>query len=212
MSKGKQREGEAQYEEVIAEIRRRGPERMGFMTSWAWIDDPKRLAFMLSRYKFVAKMIGGTAHVLEIGCGDGFGSRIVARSVGKLTAIDFDPEFIESCIATASDRYPIEFRRHDLLKGPVQGNYGAFYSLDVLEHIERKNEDLFLSNATASLEQGGVEIIGTPSLRVAGFCVEVFPAWPRELQDTSRPEGHTADILRQCVYVLNERRGRAYRL
>lgn len=40
MSKGKQREGEAQYEEVIAEIRRRGPERMGFMTSWAWIDDP----------------------------------------------------------------------------------------------------------------------------------------------------------------------------
>ena len=170
MSKGKQREGEAQYEEVIAEIRRRGPERMGFMTSWAWIDDPKRLAFMLSRYKFVAKMIGGTAHVLEIGCGDGFGSRIVARSVGKLTAIDFDPEFIESCIATASDRCPIDFRRHDLLKGPVQGNYGAFYSLDVLEHIDPKNEDLFLSNATSSLEEGGVGIIGTPSLESQAFA------------------------------------------
>ena len=45
----KRRAGESQYQEFIDEIRRRGPERMGLMTSWAWLDDPKRLAFMLSR-------------------------------------------------------------------------------------------------------------------------------------------------------------------
>jgi hypothetical protein len=34
------REGEFQYGEFIAEVRQRGLERMGFMTSWAWLDDP----------------------------------------------------------------------------------------------------------------------------------------------------------------------------
>jgi len=109
------------------------------MTSWAWIDDPKRLAFMLSRYKFVAQndraarpMCLRLAVVMDFGLSDCGSVR------GKLTAIDFDPEFIESCVATASDRCPIDFRRHDLLKGPVQGNYGAFYSLDVLTYRPKK--------------------------------------------------------------------------
>jgi 2-polyprenyl-3-methyl-5-hydroxy-6-metoxy-1,4-benzoquinol methylase len=158
------REGEQQYGEVIAEMRRRGPERMGFMTSWAWFDDPKRLAFMLARYKFVAKMIVGTDKVLEIGCADGFGARVVAQSVGSLTAIDFDPEFIESARAVASDKYPIEFKRHDMLKGPVEGAFGACYSLDVLEHIEQNDEPAFIRNIMRSLRPAGVCIIGTPSL------------------------------------------------
>ncbi len=103
MTESERREGEIQYREVIEEVRRRGPERMGFMTSWAWVDDPKRLAFMLSRYKFVAKMLAGADKALEIGCGDGFGTRVVAQAVGSVVAIDFDPDFIESAKATASD-------------------------------------------------------------------------------------------------------------
>ena len=40
-------------------------------------------------------MLSGRNHVLEVGCGDAFGTRIVQAEVGKLTAIDFDPVFIE---------------------------------------------------------------------------------------------------------------------
>ena len=47
--------------------------------------------FMLSRYKFVAKMLAGLEHVLEIGCGDAFGTRIVTQAVKRVTGIDFDP-------------------------------------------------------------------------------------------------------------------------
>jgi len=78
---------------MIEAVRQRGLERLGLMTSWAWTDDPKRLAFTLSRYKFVAKMLDGRSHVLEVGCGDGFGSRVVRQAVGGLTAIDTDPQF-----------------------------------------------------------------------------------------------------------------------
>jgi 2-polyprenyl-3-methyl-5-hydroxy-6-metoxy-1,4-benzoquinol methylase len=137
---------------------------MGFMTSWAWLDDPKRLAFTLSRYKFVAKMIVGTEKALEIGCGDGFGARVVAQAVKSLTAVDFDPEFIESARSVASEKYPVEFRRHDMLTGPVDGNFSACYCLDVLEHIAPAEESVFLTNVARSLTPAGVCIIGTPSL------------------------------------------------
>ncbi len=165
-----ERVGEPQYEEVIAEMRRRGPEKLGLMSGWGWYDDPKRLAFTLSRYKFVSKMLGGLERVLEVGCGDGFGSRIVAQAVGHLTAVDFDPELLESAASIASDRYPIEFRRHDMLKGPVEGRFLGLYSMDVVEHIDRHNEDVFLSNLVASLEPVGVCIIGTPSLESQAYA------------------------------------------
>jgi cyclopropane fatty-acyl-phospholipid synthase-like methyltransferase len=164
MTEREKREGEAQYGELVEAMRRRGPERMGFMTSWAWVDDPKRLAFMLSRYKFVAKMLAGADKVLEIGCGDGFGTRVVAQAVGSVVAIDFDPDFIESAKATASDKYPIEFRSHNMLKGPVPKDFDGCYCLDVLEHIAPADEDAFLANVVASLSPSGSLIVGTPSL------------------------------------------------
>jgi 2-polyprenyl-3-methyl-5-hydroxy-6-metoxy-1,4-benzoquinol methylase len=164
MSQVKSRTGEAQYEEVVSEIRKRGPEKMGLMSSWTWIDDPKRLVFMLSRYKFVAKMVEGSAKVLEVGCGDGFGARVVAQSVGSVTAIDFDPEFIESARANTNERFSINFKLHDMLSGPVNEGFDAAYSLDVLEHILPEKEDEFLSNVAGSLANSGVLIVGTPSL------------------------------------------------
>ena len=51
---------------------RHGLESLGLMTSQAWYDDPKRLTFTLSRYKFAAKMLSGSQNVLEVGCADAF--------------------------------------------------------------------------------------------------------------------------------------------
>ena len=125
MSDNSERDGEAQYGEFVSEIRRRGHQRMGLMSSWAYLDDPKRLAFMMARYKFVAKMLDGASHVLEVGCGDGFGTRIVAQAVEKVTAIDFDPEFVEDARDVAGDRYSIEFRQHNMLNAPVADSFPA---------------------------------------------------------------------------------------
>jgi SAM-dependent methyltransferase len=165
-----EREGEKQYAEFVAEIRKHGHQRMGLMTSWAYLDDPKRLAFMMARYKFVAKMLEGADHVLEVGCGDGFGTRIVAQAVRKVTAVDFDPEFIDDARSVAGDRYPISFYRHDMVAAPFPDRFSGAYSLDVLEHVDRANEDGFISNIVASLTQDGVCIIGAPSLESQAYA------------------------------------------
>lgn len=83
-----------------------------------YFSDPKHLAFSLSRYKFVSKIFKNYQTVLEIGCGDAFGSMIIS-SAKKYVGIDFD-DFI---IRDNTKRYKMfkneaSFYGHDILKSP----------------------------------------------------------------------------------------------
>lgn len=155
---------EHQYQHMVEQATDRGLETFGLMTSFAWNDDPKRLTFTLSRYKFVAKLLSGRKHVLEIGCADAFGTRIVRQEIEKLTATDFDPVFIEDVKDRMNPRWGFEVFVHDMLAGPVPGSYDAAYALDVLEHIQPKDEHTFLTNLVRSLRPHGVAVLGMPSL------------------------------------------------
>jgi cyclopropane fatty-acyl-phospholipid synthase-like methyltransferase len=155
--------GEKQYRKAIKAIEERGLERLGLMMSWAFLDDPKRLVFTLARYKFVAKMLAGCKNVLEAGCGDGWASRIVLQEVGKLTAVDLDPVFVQDIHSRMADPWQFECRQHDIVKRPVPGKFDGIYSLDVLEHIPARHEARFISNLTTSLTRHGTLIIGSPS-------------------------------------------------
>ncbi len=161
---------ESQYGLCLDYYRERGLEELGLMTSQAWYDDPKRLTFTLSRYKFVAKMFAGRRHVLEVGCADAFATRIVVQEVEKVTATDFDPIFIEDAKKRMNDRWRFECVVHDMLAGPMPGSYDGIYALDVLEHIEAEKEDLFIRNMIAGLEDQGAVLLGMPSLESQDYA------------------------------------------
>jgi 2-polyprenyl-3-methyl-5-hydroxy-6-metoxy-1,4-benzoquinol methylase len=144
--------------------KRIGETRLGVLKNWEWYDDPKRILFSMSRYKFVSKMLNGRRHALEIGCGDAFNAPIILQSVKSLTVTDFDPVFIEDAKARMKAPWTFEAKVHNLLEGPLGGSFDALYSLDVLEHIPREQEDLFIANALQSLEADGEAIFGMPSL------------------------------------------------
>ena len=155
---------EPQYEVLLRVQEKHGISRLGLMVNESWNEDPKRTLFTLARYKFVARMLEGRTQVLEIGCADAFGTRIVQQAVGAVTAVDFDPLFIADVAARANPHWPLTSFVHDLLAGPVPGGFDAVYALDVLEHISPDAEDLFLRNAIAGLSFDGVAIFGMPSL------------------------------------------------
>lgn len=157
--------GEKQYKRFIKKIKKDGFERLGLMSSWVWKDDPRRLLFTFSRYKFVSKMLTGSKQVIEIGCGDAVASRIVRQTVENLVVVDFDLNFILDAKNNISKEWPITVMQHNMLDGPLEGMYDGGYSLDVLEHIPQHLEDQFLKNFITSIIPEGVVIIGMPSIQ-----------------------------------------------
>jgi hypothetical protein len=155
---------EPQYNRCVEIRDKQGLTSLGLMTNQVWEDDPRRLTFLLARYKFVAKMLSGKKFVGELGCGDAFGTRIVMLSTEKVVTYDFDPVFVEDIRQRRSERWPIEAHFHDILEAPLPNRHDGIYSLDVIEHIPRTAEDLYLTNLRASLTDDGVLIIGSPSL------------------------------------------------
>ena len=155
---------EPQYSYLLDKKNKKGLAKLGLMMSATWEKDPKKLAFVLSRYKFVSKMLEGKNDVLEVGCGDAWASRIVAQTVNKLTVSDFDHVFIEEAKKLKDELWPMDYLIHDLTQEPFDKTYDAIYLMDVFEHIDNLKEDKFLRNLIGSLKNDGCSIIGIPSL------------------------------------------------
>lgn len=157
---------EKQYQMLIDLAETTGIASFGLMANESWKNDPRRTLFTLSRYKFVSKMLEGRKNILEVGCADAFGTRVVQQTVEKVTVSDFDPFFIEHVNSNQSDKWPLEAIVHNMISdGAVKPeHFDAVFALDVLEHINKNDEQVFISNCCASLDKNGVLIFGMPSL------------------------------------------------
>ncbi len=161
---------EPQYQHHQDLKEREGLKKLGLRANAQWDNDPRMLLVGLARYKFVAKMLKGKKKVLEIGCGDAFGTRLVQQEVESVCAIDFDPVFVDDVNERMDDKWKFQCVVHDILDSPFPGTYDAAFSLDVIEHIEKKDERTFLRNIVASLEEPGLLIIGTPSIESQAYA------------------------------------------
>ena len=141
--------------------------KLGKSTNYVWNNDPKRLGITLARYKFVSKMVSFNESILEIGCGDSFQNRVVKQSCKSLTAIDINKELIIEAKYNKSKNYPVKHISHDIILKPISNKKNLFdgvFSLDVLEHIDKKKEKKFIKNSIFNLKKNGYLIVGMPSI------------------------------------------------
>lgn len=124
-------------------------------------NDPKRLAFVLSRYKFAAKMASKGKRVLELGCSEGIGAPLLSEFATSYTGVDLDA----SAISTAQENFATKTRCfiEDDFLGKSYGTFDSIISLDVIEHIHQEFEPLFFDTVRANLGDDGICIIGTPN-------------------------------------------------
>jgi hypothetical protein len=163
---------EKQYSVLDESKEKNGLVTLGPMASFTWNNDPRRLLFVLSRYKFAARMLEGCDDVIEIGCGDGFGSRIVRQHVKSLLLTDVDPLMLEFASLSSSTDFPVSTLCHNFAFSGIEG-VGLFdgaYMLDVLEHISLDDEPSFFLNLTSVLTDYAKVVIGMPSIESQAFA------------------------------------------
>jgi 2-polyprenyl-3-methyl-5-hydroxy-6-metoxy-1,4-benzoquinol methylase len=161
---------EPQYQVQFDDLAKKGSVPMGPTVSELWRYDPRHLAFLTARYKFVSKMLSGKTSALEVGCGDGFGMRLILQEVGRVHGVDFDPMFADWAREQARrEGLRATFSTHDLTREAPPGKYDAAYSLDVIEHVPQRRERRFLRNICSTLKRRAVCIIGTPNVTAKAY-------------------------------------------
>lgn len=133
----------------------------------SFFKDAKHVGFMLARYHYVARLFYGRGRVLELGCGDGTGARVVAQAVGSVVGVDRHPY---------DGGFPGRFEQRPLHvvwnKPPPGAPFDAAYALDVLEHIAPADEHEFFANVKMSLSMDGAFICGMPSLESQDYATQ----------------------------------------
>lgn len=150
------------WETIDGKIKGR-PVELGRYTSDDYMNDPRHIAFVASRYKFCAKMLDKRDTVIEVGCGDGFGAPLVAGVVQKLICTDINPDMIEDIKRRHAFLANATFEFFDFRAGPYPKEVDAFFCVDVIEHIYPSEESAFLGNLVSSLKDHGIALIGTPN-------------------------------------------------
>jgi 2-polyprenyl-3-methyl-5-hydroxy-6-metoxy-1,4-benzoquinol methylase len=160
-----------------------GSERvlLGPQASYQWLHDPKHLLFVLARYKHAARLIGSASTVLEVGCGEGIGARILAE--GRRAYLGIDPD--EAAVAVAREAHdPAWFRACSL--GDVEdfeSGYDAVVALDVIEHLPADDRALFVRDLDRQCAYGGICIVGTPNATARAYQSEASRAGHHALLD-----------------------------
>jgi len=171
---------------------------LGLVSNSTWDKDPKRLLFSLSMYKTVSKLLAGSCNVVEVGCGDGWNAKLVSEVVERITLTDYCPEFTDEA-SYNSRRWKKEASVicHNFIESPLPLNFDAAYCLDVLEHIPKKSEFLFLSNIQKSCLPSSKFIFGMPSLQSQALI-------PADKKDPGHVNCMTqADFIKTLKMVFN---------
>ena len=162
---------EPQYSILYDVEKRHGRSTFGIMANESWNNDPKRTLFTLARYKFVARMLEGKNNALEIGCADAFGTRLVQQTVKKVHVIDFDPVFIEDVKNRYNQHWPLTYEQWDILKQPTKKKFESCFALDVLEHIEKENNNRDGGHLFTHSLFGGADLSANPQSENQTFVI-----------------------------------------
>ena len=141
------------------------------------------------RYEFARKYVEGR-RALDVGCGEGYGSAILAEKAAHVVSIDIS----EEAVAHASAAYPmknVEFQCMPAEQIPFSDN--SFDVIVCFELIEHTRDHIAVMNAMRRvLRPGGILILSTPNKRI------VSPGSPTPLNKYHLREFSVAETRRLC--------------
>src|SRR5215475_649778 len=126
-----------------------------------WIKESTIAYEHLHRYAYASTLVK-KKRVLDLACGEGYGSNLLASAAASVVGIDIDA----NVISHASEKYRREnlrFLTGSITAVPIQENhcFDVIVCFEAIEHIE--NKDGLLAETKRLLAPEGVLIVSTPN-------------------------------------------------
>ncbi len=170
----------ARWQPVIDLMAGAAPVALGSMHSYQARRSPRRLLYTTSYYKFASKLIsantGRASRVLDIGCGEGLGTYLLARECGFARGLDFDADLIETACQNWTQPDTSFAVANFLDEAEHTDPYDAAVNFDVIEHIQPHHAHAFFAGMKSHLRAGGLVIVGTPNQTSAVYASAVTNA------------------------------------
>jgi O-antigen biosynthesis protein len=114
------------------------------------------------RYYFASRLASGKK-VLDIACGEGYGSAFLSKWAGSVTGIDID----EATVRHAQTKYA-SISNLSFTAGPCEDipedadSFDVVVSFELLEHLDSDHQVRFVKNVQRVLKQNGLFVLSSP--------------------------------------------------
>jgi ubiquinone/menaquinone biosynthesis C-methylase UbiE len=113
------------------------------------------------RYHFASRWVAGK-RVLDIACGEGYGSALLARRATQVTGVDVSQQAIDHAKRTYPDLGKVEFKVGSCTAIPApDAAFDVAVSFETLEHIAEQEQ--FLAELARVLKPDGLLLISCPN-------------------------------------------------
>jgi GT2 family glycosyltransferase/SAM-dependent methyltransferase len=149
-----------------------------------WSPDKRVVYEHLHRYLWAQELVAGK-QVLDLACGEGYGSAILARSAQRVVGVDIDARSIEH--AARNYRAPgLEFQVADAreLSAFADESFDVVVGFEMIEHVDE--QERVLREADRVLRPAGLLILSTPNREV--YNAEREAPNPFHVTELSEPE------------------------
>ncbi len=149
----------------------------------------------LAVYEWISARVGGL-RVLDMACGEGYGSDVLARSAASMVGLDANPE--------AHEHARLRYRRPNLRfeRGMVEnfgepGSHDAVVFLQTIEHVQ--DPQAVLTHIRRLLAPGGVAYVSTPNV------LTLAPAGQEKSDNPWHVKEYRAEEFRQLCQAVFDR-------
>jgi len=115
------------------------------------------------RYAFARRLVAGR-RVLDVACGEGYGSALLADVAASVTGVDIAQEAVAHARERYAKRANLRFEQGSAASLPLaEAAFDAVVSFETLEHLPRADQPRMLAEIARVLAPGGIVVLSAPN-------------------------------------------------